>query len=133
MAEKKITKRERFNEIINVLTKNEGTEDLVAFINKEIETLDKRNEKEKERRAEKKAEGDALGAAIVAQIEATPKTADEILAAIIEEFPDATRAKVTNRASKAVKENVIFKTYVKDDNKRKLVAYTTVDISEENE
>lgn len=42
MSEKRVTKRERFGEILGILKGMEGTEELVEFVNKEIETLGKR-------------------------------------------------------------------------------------------
>ena len=42
MSEKRITKKERFGEILGILKGIDGTEELVEFVNKEIETLGKR-------------------------------------------------------------------------------------------
>ena len=42
MSEKRVTKKERFGEILGILEGMEGTEALVEFVNKEIETLGKR-------------------------------------------------------------------------------------------
>ena len=42
MSEKRITKKERFGEILGILKGMDGTEELVEFVDKEIETLGKR-------------------------------------------------------------------------------------------
>ena len=70
--EKKITARERFEEIIDLaeLAKEQGFEGfdfegMVAFANKEIGKLDAKSAKAKEAAAAKKAEGDALTAIVL--------------------------------------------------------------------
>lgn len=128
MAEKKVTKKEMFEGIKAILTENfEAAEvaEYVEFIDKEVGAIDARAEKEKTRRAEKKAEGDALGDAVKAVIEGAeePITAEAIVDKVIEEFPEATVAKVRYRASKLVKDEVVTKTELKIDG-RKVVAYT---------
>ena len=128
MAEKKVTKKEMFEGLKAILTENfEAVEvaDYVEFIDKEVGAIDARAEKEKTRRAEKKAEGDALGDAVKAAIEGAeePITAEGIVDKVIEEFPEATVAKVRYRASKLVKDEVVTKTELKVDG-RKVVAYS---------
>ena len=54
MTEVKVTKRERFNEIIDVLNTIDGTADLVAFVEAQIALLDKKAIKAKERAAAKR-------------------------------------------------------------------------------
>ena len=109
MAEKKITKREMFEGIKATLVENFDADDVAAyveFINKQIEYIDAKNEKEKEKRAEKKAQGDALSAAVAEAIRNAdkPVTADEIVA-LVEANSDeeVTRNKVTYRASQLAK------------------------------
>lgn len=128
MADKKVTKKEMFEGIKAILTENfEAAEvaEYVEFIDKEVGAIDARAEKEKTRRAEKKAEGDALGDAVKAAIEGAeePITAEGIVDKVIEEFPEATVAKVRYRASNLVKNEVVTKTELKIDG-RKVVAYT---------
>ena len=128
MAEKKVTKKEMFEGLKAILTENfEAAEvaEYVEFIDKEVGAIDARAEKEKTRRAEKKAEGDALGDAVKAAIEGAeePITAEGIVDKVIEEFPEATVAKVRYRASNLVKNEVVTKTELKIDG-RKVVAYT---------
>lgn len=125
MAEK-ITKKDMYNGIIATLTENFGDEvqDYVEFLNGEIEALDKRAAKEKERRAAKKADGDELQEAVKAAIGAEPITAAAIAEGLIEEYPDVTKAKVTYRATQLVKAGEIYKVQIKNEDGKKIVAYT---------
>lgn len=125
MAEK-ITKKDMYNGIIATLTENFGDEvqDYVEFLNGEIEALDKRAAKEKERRAAKKADGDELQEAVKAAIGAEPITAAAIAEELIEEYPDVTKAKVTYRATQLVKAGEIYKVQIKNEDGKKIVAYT---------
>lgn len=127
MADKKITKKDMYNGLIATLTENFGDEvqEYVDFLQGEIAALDKRAEKEKERRAAKKAEGDDLKDAIAEAIEAEPKTAEAIAEELADEYPEITKAKVTYRASQLVKDGEIYKTQIKTEDGRKVVAYTT--------
>ena len=127
MAEKKITKKDMYNGLIATLTENFGDEvqEYVDFLQGEIAALDKRAEKEKERRAAKKAEGDDLKDAIAEAIEAEPKTAEALAEELADEYPEITKAKVTYRASQLVKDGEIYKTQIKTEDGRKVVAYTT--------
>ena len=122
MAENKKTRREYFEEIKTIVANDE---DLVAFVDGEIAKIDNRTAKEKEKRAEKRAQGDELTAAVrdyVQRHEGTALTAQEIADAI--EGEDVTKAKVTYRATQLVKAGEIFKTSVKTEDGRKVVAYT---------
>lgn len=127
MADTKITKKDMYNGIIATLTENFGDEvaEYVEFLEGEIATLEKRAAKEKERRAAKQAEGDELKDAVKNAINAEPKTAQEIADALADEFEDITKAKVTYRATKLVKEGEIFKVQIKTEDGRKVMAYTT--------
>lgn len=127
MADKKITKKDMYNGLIATLTENFGDEvqEYVDFLQGEIAALDKRAEKEKERRAAKKAEGDDLKDAIAEAIEAEPKTAEALAEELADEYPEITKAKVTYRASQLVKDGEIYKTQIKTEDGRKVVAYTT--------
>lgn len=127
MADKKITKKDMYNGLIATLTENFGDEvqEYVDFLQGEIAALDKRAEKEKERRAAKKAEGDDLKDAVAEAIEAEPKTAETLAEELADEYPEITKAKVTYRASQLVKDGEIYKTQIKTEDGRKVVAYTT--------
>ena len=91
-------------------------DELVEFIDKQIETLEKRKVAAAER-AEKKKASDAMTDAILAQIGDELITVDEIVVALDSE--EVTRNKVTARLGKLVKAGTIVKEAVKvDGNKR---------------
>ncbi len=92
-------------------------DELVEFIDKQMETLDKRKAAAADRAAKKKAESDALTDEIFALIGDKPITVDEIVVALDNE--DVTRNKVTARLGKLVKAGSIVKETVKvEGNKR---------------
>ena len=92
-------------------------DELVEFIDKQIETLEKRKVAAAERAEKKKAESDAMTDAILAQIGDELITVDEIVIALDSE--EVTRNKVTARLGKLVKAGTIVKEAVKvDGNKR---------------
>ena len=92
-------------------------DELVEFIDKQIETLEKRKIAAAERAEKKKAESDAMTDAILAQIGNEPITVDEIVIALDSE--EVTRNKVTARLGKLVKAGTIVKEAVKvEGNKR---------------
>lgn len=92
-------------------------DELVEFIDKQIETLEKRKVAAAERAEKKKAESDAMTDAILAQIGDELITVDEIVVALGSE--EVTRNKVTARLGKLVKAGTIVKEAVKvDGNKR---------------
>lgn len=99
-------------------------EDVIAYVDKTIAQIDAKAEKAKEKAAEKKANGDALYAIVAEAVDAEFKTIEQITAVVNEKDPEATRAKVTARLTKLVKEGKAFKTQVKVDN-RKVNAYAT--------
>ena len=108
-------------------------DELVEFIDKQIETLQKRKVAAAERAEKKKAESDAMTDAILAQIGDELITVDEIVVALDSE--EVTRNKVTARLGKLVKAGTIVKEAVKvDGNKR--MAYrlaTDADAADANE
>lgn len=108
-------------------------DELIEFIDKQIETLEKRKVAAAERAEKKKAESDAMTDAILAQIGDELITVDEIVVALDSE--EVTRNKVTARLGKLVKAGTIVKEAVKvDGNKR--MAYrlaTDVDAADANE
>lgn len=92
-------------------------DELLEFIDKQIETLEKRKVAAAERAEKKKAESDAMTDAILAQIGNELITVDEIVVALDSE--EVTRNKVTARLGKLVKAGTIVKEAVKvDGNKR---------------
>lgn len=122
MADKR-SKREYFEELKGLVVDNE---ELIVFLDKEIGAIDKRNEKAKEKRAEKAAEGDALQEAVKNFVLEADHyvTAEEVAEALVEDFPEVTKAKVTYRATQLVKAGEIGKDTIKDAEGRKVVAYT---------
>ena len=108
-------------------------DELVEFIDKQIETLEKRKVAAAERAEKKKAESDAMTDAILAQIGDELITVDEIVIALDSE--EVTRNKVTARLGKLVKAGTIVKEAVKvDGNKR--MAYrlaTDADVADADE
>ena len=102
--------------------------ELVEFIDKQMETLDKRKAAAADRAAKKRAESDALTDEIFALIGNEPMTVDEIVLALDNE--EVTRNKVTARLGKLVKAGSIVKETVKvEGNKR--MAYRIADGAEE--
>lgn len=108
-------------------------DELLEFIDKQIETLEKRKVAAAERAEKKKAESDAMTDAILAQIGNELITVDEIVIALDSE--EVTRNKVTARLGKLVKAGTIVKEAVKvEGNKR--MAYrlaTDADAADANE
>lgn len=118
-----MTKRENFEVIKETMSDNA---DIVAFCEKEIELLDRKNEKARERAAKKRAESDAMTDAIYAAL--TPEFA--FIDAIVEatDFEDVTRGKAIARLSKLVKAGKVEKeSFKKEDGKGKAVAYKLAD------
>ena len=119
MAETKITKRERFVEIIDVLNGVDGTDDLVAFVNDQIALLDKKAAKAKETAAAKKV-ADPLLDVVLTGVNDELSTVADIVARIGN--ADLTAAKASYRLNKLAEAGTIVKDTVKVD-KRSLVAY----------
>ena len=127
--ENKITKREMYEAIIEMVNggemKYDATE-FVAFCENEIALLDKKAVKAKERAAVKRAEGDELTAAVEAVLGDEFEVIADIAARV--EGADVTVAKVTYRLGQLVKAGKAEKTEMtiagKDGQKaRKVVAY----------
>lgn len=116
--EKKITKREYFEMVAEIVEGSgaENKEELMEFINKQVEALDKKAAKAKERAAEKKAEGDELRAKVEAVLTDEVQVIDEIVDAIGEE--DVTRNKVVARLTQLVKAGIAVKEEVKNGSKK---------------
>lgn len=93
-------------------------DDLLEFIDKQVETLEKRKVAAAERAEKKRNESDAMTDAILAQIGEDPITVDEIVAALNDE--NITRNKVTARLGKLVKAGVVNKDAIKTDNGKRM-------------
>ena len=119
MADKK-TKAMYFAELREMVENwvdREDQDDLLEFIDKQLETLEKRKVSAAERAAKKREAYDAMTDLILAQLGEDLMTVDEIVAAIDDET--VTRNKVTARLGKLVKAGTVVKEAVKvDGNKR---------------
>ena len=113
--------------VIDVVKDEEKQNELVDFIDKQIELLVKRKAAAADRAAKKKEESDALTEEILGLIGEDLVTVDEIVIAINRE--DVTRNKVTARLGKLFKSGAIVKEIVKvDGNKR--MAYKLADAAD---
>ena len=122
-TEKKITKVQYFTQIAEVI-ENSGVEnanELIEFVNKQIEQIENKALKAKERAEKVKAEGDALRELVKSYLTEEYVTADEITATIND--PEVTKAKVVNRLSALIKLNFVEKATLKDESGRKVVHY----------
>ena len=122
MAEK-MTKTKWFEEIKEVLMAAEckHQEEMIEFIDKQIELLEAKAEKAKERAAKTKAEGDALRDAVEALLTGEFQSADEITAQL--EGEDITKAKVVARLTQLVRAEIADKEQMKDSSGRKVMFY----------
>ena len=104
-------------------------DELVEFIDKQIETLEKRKVAAAERAEKKRAESDAMTDAILAQIGDELITVDEIVLALDSE--EVTRNKVTARLGKLVKAGTIIKEAVKVEGNKRMAYRLAADADEE--
>ena len=116
--EKKITKKDYFAMVAEIVDNSnaENKDELMEFIEKQVEALDKKAAKAKERAAEKKAEGDALRDKVEAVLTNEVQVIDQIVEAIGDE--DVTRNKVVARLTQLVKADIAVKEEVKNDSKK---------------
>ena len=133
--EKKMTKKEYFEAIIEMATGAER-EDIVVFAKEQIKQLDKKAAKAKEKAAEKKAEVDEIYVAVQGILTEENQTIDEITAQV--QIEDITRQKVINRLTKLVNAGIAEKDMQKFEGvSRKIPVYKlvteTVETTEDNE
>lgn len=121
MAEAKKTKRDYFDELKKIAAAADR-EDLVDFIDAQVEALDKRAEKAKEYKAKKAAESDELKATIAATLTNKFMTADEITEIVANGDETITKAKVVSRLTALVKAEKAIKAAAKID-KKKIMVY----------
>lgn len=120
MNEKKMTKKDYFNELKGIVeeSNSEIKGELIYFIESQITSIDNKAEKAKERAAAKKAEGDELREVVKSTLTNEFQTADEIFGQLAGE--DLTVAKVRARLTQLVNLGEAEKTEVKtEDNKTK--------------
>lgn len=101
-TEKKITKKDNFIAIVNIL-EAAGHTDLADVIKHEIELMDAKSSKAKARAAEKKAENDALTDIVISVLGEDFETIPAITDKVIEVDETATVSKVQYRLVQLVK------------------------------
>ena len=130
----KITKRDRYNELITVLNgamlNETAKQDLIEFCEAQIAQLDKKSDKAKEAAAAKKTETDPMTVAIQGVLTGEFATISDITDKV--DVVDATEAKVRYRLNALVDAGVAEKTQVsipgvEGAKARKLQAYRIVD------
>lgn len=125
--EKKMTKKDYY-EMLKTTVEGievENKEDLLTFIDRELELIENKSVKAKERAAEKRAEGDELRAAVKSILTAENQTIDEIFRQI--EGEDLTRAKIVARLTQLVKTGEAKKEEVKSEDGKRIMVYALAD------
>lgn len=97
---------------------DELKDELVDFIDKQVETIEKRKVAAAARAEKKKAEADALTDEIFAVMTEDFMTTDEIVDALEDET--ATKSKVTARLTKLINAEKVVKEAVKVDGKKRM-------------
>lgn len=122
MAEVKMTKAMWFEAIKALVEASdaEQKDEMVEFIDAQVEALAKKAEKAKERAAAKKVEGDELREVVRTILTNELQAIDDIVAQI--EGEDVTKAKVTARLTQLVKADMAEKDQIKVGD-RKVMAY----------
>lgn len=122
MAEVKMTKAMWFEAIKALVEASdaEQKDEMVEFIDAQVEALAKKAEKAKERAAAKKVEGDELREVVRTILTDEFQAIDDIVAQI--EGEDVTKAKVTARLTQLVKAELAEKDQIKVGD-RKVMAY----------
>lgn len=119
----KVTKTQKYEEMKAFLIDNGGAQEWIDLCDAEINAIANKAAKAKVRAAEKKAEGDELRAAILGVLTDEPQTPEAIVALLIEDFDDITRAKVISRVGALIKNGQAARVQVDVDG-RKSTAYT---------
>lgn len=131
----KITKRDRYTSIIDILKDVNADADLVAFCEGEIALLDKKSAKAKETAAAKKTEVDTLTESIKDALgtlaDGAYATIADVTAMVGADDEEVTPAKVSYRLSQLVKAGLAEKTEVAVSNaegkkNRKIAGYRLV-------
>lgn len=107
--------------VIAAVTDQEQQDELIDFIDKQVETLEKRKVAAAARAEKKRAESDALTDEIFELIGDEPITVDEIVVALNDE--EVTRNKVTARLGKLVKSGSIAKEPVRVEGNKRMAYY----------
>ena len=134
-ATTKITKRDRYTSIIDILKDVNADADLVAFCEGEVALLDKKSAKAKETAAAKKTEVDTLTESIKDALgtlaDGAYATIADVTAMVGADDEEVTPAKVSYRLSQLVKAGLAEKTEVAVSNaegkkNRKIAGYRLV-------
>ena len=124
MTKNKVTKKDNFNAIVNILV-DAGKDELADVMRHEIELLNKKADKAKTAAAEKKANGDALAAAVEAVLTDELCTIADI-AEKVEFDGEVSTARIQYRLNALVKAGKATKEQIsvgEGESKRKLMAY----------
>ena len=120
MEEKKITKKDYFIEIENIL-RDAKENDLADVMAHEVELLENKAVKNKERAEARKIAGDELRDTISNILIDDLQTVDEIVDQIEDE--EITKAKVVARLTQLVNLNEAIKEQIKTEDGKKVMAY----------
>ena len=125
--EKKMTKRDYFNVIREMVeeTKVENKDELIYFLDSQIESLDRKADKARERAAAKKAEGDALRETVKSVLTDEFQTAEAITEAINDE--EVSKAKVIARLTQLVNLGEAVKEPAKTEDGKSKMTYKLAD------
>lgn len=113
--------------VLTAVLDEEKQDELIEFIDKQVEALEKRRAAATARAEKKRAESDAMTDAILAQIGDELMTVDDIVDALDDE--DATRNKVTARLGKLVRNGLVVKEAIKVDGTKRM-AYKLAEAAE---
>lgn len=125
MENVKLTKKDYYGMIREIVVESdiENKDELVAFVDKQVEAIDSRAAKAKERAASKKVEGDALRNQIEGLLTNEYQTAEDILAQA--QGADLTKGKITARLTQLIKAGVAEKEAIKVED-RKVMGYRLI-------
>ena len=134
MEQKKITKRTYFETLKGIVAAAQivgdiSAEDMLAFIDKQIEQIDNKAAAAKAKSAEKKAEGDALRETVAELLTNEYQTVDKIVEQVIVETENEaiTKQMIVSRLTQLVKLGRAAKEQIKDEEtKRRVMAYKAV-------
>ena len=123
MEEKKMTRKESYQAIRQIVmdTELEDKEELISFIDKQIEIIDNKAIKSKERAMERKAQGDELRTSVKNVLTSDYQSADEIVLALNDE--EITKAKIIARLSQLIKTGEVEKADAKVEGGRTIKVY----------
>ena len=125
MENVKLTKKDYYGMIREIVVESdiENKDELVAFVDKQVEAIDTKAAKAKEKAAEKKADGDALRAQVEGLLTNEYQTAEDILAQA--QGADLTKGKITARLTQLIKAGVAEKETIKVED-RKVMGYRLI-------